>query len=124
MNKLFFYILIIFLYSCKFPLSMKYAPGTILKYNEETGLKRKGLYGIVLGQPNESCVEVLTELKNERMISLFLDKTTSFTYCSIDRIIESYEDMPAHDEKGAFSMERNYLKTVAKLIAESKKTYL
>ncbi|MGV8086191.1 MAG: hypothetical protein ACP5N1_01040 [Candidatus Woesearchaeota archaeon] len=95
---------------------MKYLPGTIIRYTEKDGYKRT-LYGIVTEQLNPSCVNILTELKNEPIIGLFLDPKTSTNTVTIDKILDSYRDIPYACDNGiSFSEERWYLREIGRLL--------
>lgn len=95
---------------------MEYLPGTIIRYTERYGYKRT-LYGIVSEQLNPSCVNIFTELKNEPIIGLFLDPKTSTQTVTIDKILDSYKDIPDTEDDGySFSEERWYLREIGKIL--------
>ncbi len=94
---------------------MQYSPGTIIKYKEEIGFKRT-LYGIVLEQLNENCVNIISELKNERIISLFLNSKISSEYVTIEKILDSYKEIPENNEQGHLSLDRLVLKQIGRLL--------
>ena len=98
---------------------MEYSPGTIIKYKENYGRKRS-LYGIVLEQYNSNCFSIFSELKEERIISLFIDSNTTPDFVTIEKILNSYKEIPERDEKGNLSRERFFLRDIGRLVESVK----
>jgi hypothetical protein len=98
---------------------MDYYSGQIIKYKEDYGYKRT-LYGIICEQLNQTCIRVITELKNEPILDLFLDPVLSNGSITIEEIIASYKQIPLITENNIFSSQRNYLREIAKLLEKTK----
>jgi hypothetical protein len=75
----------------------------------------------VLKQQNATCLDVISEVSVDRAISLFLDKKISSEYATIEKIIDSYKNIPRFDELGQFSSARQHLRDIAYLANLNKK---
>jgi|GEM_PF-6749691 hypothetical protein len=100
----------------------EYIPGQIIKYKEKQGYKRT-IYAIVTEQLNPNCIHVITGQKENPSLALFLNPKTTFSPISIEKIIDSYKDIPIIDKKGNFHPERQYIREIAKLIQTGIREY-
>ncbi len=97
---------------------MEYSPGQIIIYKENSGYKRT-LYGIVVEQFNSNHVRVFTELKDEPMLDLFFDPKTTNSSVTIEKIVNSYKEIPETKNGNQFSSERYHLRELAKFMEKN-----